>query len=332
VTLVSWSTWDGAPCLRVHGGATATRVAVRPASSSDLQSRPATAGRLVADGDDACFVPRFPFLAGTEYEVEVDGTLAGTVSCAARPAPSPTTEVVAIRPAAAVVPRNLLRCYVEFSAPMREAGAAHVRLIDTDGRPLVGALLSTEYELWDPDRRRLTVLLDPARIKRGLVAHQALGYPLREDASVSLVVDAAFPDASGRPLRTGATRTWHVVGDERRLVMPSSWSLRSGAAGTTEPLQVIFDRPLDHALVVRCLQVVSSAGRVAGESAVGLEERSWTFAPAAPWVDAPHRLVVDPTLEDVAGNSVQRVFDRDLARAEDTPRAGGPVELPFRPS
>ena len=140
------------------------------------------------------------------------------------------------------MPRNLLRCYVEFSAPMREAGATHVRLFDAEGAPLVGALLATEYELWDPDRRRLTVLLDPARIKRGLVPHREVGYPLREGASVTLVVDAEFPDASGRPLRTGATRTWQVIGDERRHVTPSSWTLRPGTAGTTEPLTVTFDR------------------------------------------------------------------------------------------
>jgi hypothetical protein len=332
VTGVSWSTWDGTTCLRVRGGATAALVAVRPASSRDVQSRPATAGRLVADGDDLCFVPRFPFLAGTDYEVEVDGTVVATLTRAARPASSPTTEVVAIRPTAATVPRNLLRCYVEFSAPMREAGAAHVRLIGADGAPLVGALLATEYELWDPDRRRLTVLLDPARIKRGLVPHRAVGYPLQEHTSVSLVVDAEFPDASGRPLRADATRTWQVVGDERRHVTPSSWSLSAGAAGTREPLQVRFDRPLDHGLAARCLQVVGSAGPVGGAIEVGPEERSWTFAPAVPWLDAPYRLVVDPALEDVAGNSVRRLFDRDLSRAEDTPRDGGPVELPFHPT
>ena len=197
MTRVSWSTCEDSPCLRVHGGATATRVAVRPSSSRGVQSRPATAGRLVADGDDVCFVPRFPFLAGTEYEVEVDGTVIGTATCAARSTSTPTTEVIGIHPTAVEVPRNLLRCYVEFSAPMREAGATHVRLVDADGAPLVGALLATEYELWDPDRRRLTVLLDPARIKRGLAPHRAVGYPLREDTSVTLVVDAEFPDASG---------------------------------------------------------------------------------------------------------------------------------------
>jgi hypothetical protein len=332
VTGVSWSTWDGSPCLRVSNAASATRVAVRPASSRGVASRPTTAGRTVADGDDVCFVPRFPFLAGTEYEVEVDGSTIGSVTCTPRPEGPPTTEVVAIRPTAEAVPRNLLRCYVEFSAPMREAGAVHVRLVDADGEPLVAALLATEYELWDAHRRRLTVLLDPARIKRGLVSHRTLGYPLQEHTSVTLVVDAAFPDASGRPLRAAATRTWHVVGDERRRVTPSSWSLRPGAAGSIAPLHVRFDRPLDHALVTRCLEVVGPTGPVEGSVEIGPEERSWTFAPAVPWRDAPHRLVVVPVLEDVAGNSVRRVFDRDLSRTEDTQGEQEPVELPFRPT
>ena len=334
MTRVSWSTCDDSHCLRVHGARTAALVEVRPVSSRGVQSRPATAGRLVADGDDLCFVPRFPFLAGTEYEVEIDGIVVGTATCPARPASALTTEVVAIRPAGGTVPRNLLRCYVEFSAPMREAGATHVRLVDAEGARLVGALLATEYELWDADRRRLTVLLDPARIKRGLVPHRAIGYPLRHGESVTLVVDAEFPDASGRPLRAGATRTWQVVGDERRHVTPSSWTLRPGAVGTTEPLTVTFDRPLDHGLVARCLRVVvaGAAGPVAGASAIGPEARSWTFTPASPWADAPHRLVVDPVLEDVAGNSVRRVFDRDLSNAADDPGDDGPVELPFHPT
>jgi hypothetical protein len=331
VSRVSWSTCDGSPCLRVSDVRAVSRIAVRPLSTRDVPTRPATAGRVVAEGDDVCFVPRFPFLDGTEYEVEVDGRVIGRVTCAIRPAESPTTGVVAIRPTAATVPRNLLRCYVEFSAPMREAGAEHIRLVDSDGATLVGALLPTAYELWDADRRRLTVLLDPARIKRGLAPHREVGYALREGSTVSLVVDAEFPDAAGRALRAGATRTWTVSGDERRRVDPWAWSLRPGAAGTWEPLLVGFDRPLDHALAARCLQVTGDAGPIAGSGDVGLDDRSWTFVPAAPWVAAPHRLVVDPVLEDLAGNSVHRVFDRDLTRPEDTPGDDGAVARPFTP-
>lgn len=332
MTGISWSTWDGVPCLRVCGVATAAEVSVRPAGAGRAHGRPATAGRFVRHGEDLCFVPRFPFLAGTEYEVEVDGDVIGTATRAAGATSEPTTEVVAIRPTAAAVPRNLLRCYVEFSAPMREAGSAHVRLVGDDGSPLGGALLSTEYELWDRERRRLTVLLDPARIKRGLVAHQATGYPLRPDTAVSLVVDADFPDASGRPLRTRASRTWQVVGDERRRVTPASWTVMPVSAGTTEPLIVMFDRSLDHALVARCLHVMDAEARVVGSVEVGDEERSWRFTPSSSWVAVPHCVVVDPVLEDVAGNSVQRVFDRDLTIATETPRRGGSVELPFLPT
>jgi hypothetical protein len=45
-------------------------------------------------------------------------------------------------------------------------------------------------------------------------------------------------------------------------------------------------------------------------------------------VDAPHRLVVDPVLEDLAGNSALRVFDRPVAQGGDGP----PPELVFSPT
>ena len=44
------------------------------------------------------------------------------------------------------------------------------------------------------------------------------------------------------------------------------------------------------------------------------------------------RLVVDTTLEDLAGNSVARVFDRDLADAAHTPIAASAVTLEFHPT
>ena len=140
------------------------------------------------------------------------------------------------------------------------------------------------------------------------------------------------PTRRDGPCAAPATHTWQVIGDERRRVTPSSWTLRPATVDTTEPLTVTFDRPLDHALAARCLRVDGPAGPVGGSSTVGPEERSWTFTPVTRWSDAPHRLVVDPVLEDVAGNSVHRVFDRDLTNADDDPGDDRPVELPFHPT
>ena len=290
------------------------------------------AGRLVRDGADLCFVPRFTFLDGTTYTLTVAGATAA-VLVRARSGRLATTEVTEICPTAAEVPSNLLRLYVWFSAPMSEGCVAeYVRLARDDGSIIAGALLPTEHELWDAARRRLTVLLDPARIKRGLAAHQVAGYPLRSGEPFRLVVDSGFRDAQGLTLRAPAQRRYEVGGEERRHVDPGNWILTVPPAGTSESLQVAFGRPLDHGLLARCVHVSGPGGRlVDGTPQIGPVEQSWQLVPRRTWASGSHQLIVDPVLEDLAGNSVSRVFARALARPEDQPRQARPVTVGFRP-
>jgi hypothetical protein len=330
--MASWSRHSGADCIRLTGLPAAADVRVFPGTAGAPGGLPSTAGRLVRDGADLCFVPRFAFLAGTAYTVTVDGTTAD-VLVRARPDGLAATEVTGIRPTAAAVPLNLLRLYIWFSAPMSEGCVARqVRLVRDDGSTIADALLPSEHELWDASRRRLTVLLDPARIKRGLVGHQAAGYPLRVGEPFRLVVGGGFRDAQGLPLRTPAQRRYEVGGDERRHVDPGSWVLAAPPARTCEPLQVTFDRPLDHGLLARCLQVSGPGGElVDGATQIRPGEQSWQLVPYRSWASGAYQLIVDPVLEDLAGNSVSRVFDRDLTRIEDQPRQARPVAVSFRP-
>jgi hypothetical protein len=93
---------------------------------------------------------------------------------------------------------------------------------------------------------------------------------------------------------------------------------------------VEFDRPLDHALLEHCLWVnYAAGGALAGRGTTGPEERSWRFEPQSPWEEDRYLVVVDPRLEDLAGNSVIRVFDRDLLRAEDAPADARHVAIDF---
>jgi hypothetical protein len=329
---VTWSQHGGADCIRVSGVPAGAQVQVRPQAAGASGAFPPMAGQLRPDGGDVCFVPRFPFLAGTSYAVRVDGA---DVAVLTRPGPAQpaTAEVLSISPTAAQVPRNLLRCYVRFSVPMSEGQAArHVRLARDDGSVLAGALLPGQDELWDTGRRRLTVLLDPARIKRGLAGHRAAGYPLRTGEPFRLVVDPEFRDARGIPLRAGAERRYLVDDDERRLVRPEDWALDVPRRGTAGPLRAGFGRSLDHGLLARCLRVAGPDGQpVAGTVQLGEGERSWQLVPRHPWAPGPHQLIVDPVLEDVAGNSARRVFDRDLGHPGDDPRGAQQIALPFRP-
>jgi hypothetical protein len=340
---VSWSLCGGAGCIRLSGMAGETGVHVRPVpaapdrtptagAGAQAAGLPPMAGRLVRDGGDLCFVPRFPFVAGTAYAVSVGGADAA-VLVRPEPALAATTEVLGIWPTSAEVPRNLLRMYVLFSAPMSEGyAAAQVRVVDDAGQPMAGALLTAEYELWDAARRRLTVLLEPARIKRGLSAHRQSGYPLQSGKPFRLVVGDGLRDAAGGRLRAPAERRYKVGADQRSHVAPGAWTVTGPAAGTCGALAVTFDRPLDHGLLRHCLRVTDPAGQpVDGVPETGPQERSWRLLPREPWAPGTHQLLVDPVLEDLAGNSVSRVFDRDLARAQDAPQPVVPVAVPFRP-
>lgn len=288
-------------------------------------------GRFDEESGVLWFVPRFPLTPGLRYSLLVDGCEAASVQVPPAEGRG-ATGVVSIHPTAGEVPLNLLRLYICFSAPMSEGWAARavrVRRADT-GEELENVLLPMEPELWDQSRQRLTLLLEPGRIKRGLGPNAEAGNPLTAGVPVSVVVERCFRDATGSPLRTAAERRYRVGPAIRARVDPSRWRLGVPRAGTRDPFTAEFDRPLDHALLRRCLIVADSdVAAVAGDVTVDQGETRWTFTPVSPWRAGDYGLRVDSRLEDIAGNSVRRVFDRDLHRAEDNPLPVAEVELPL---
>jgi hypothetical protein len=255
------------------------------------------------------------------YSLLADGEELGSLAAPAADL-TPVTSVSEIHPTSEEIPHNNLKLYLTFSGPMGEGWApGAVRVADEDtGEPLEGAFLTMEPELWDPSRRRLTVLFDPGRIKRGLRPHEEMGYPLRPGQRVAVTVEETFRDAAGRRLVAPATRRYRVGPAERRRVDPSLWRF-GWPTGPSAPLRVDFDRPLDHALLGRCIRVLSAtAAELPGDLEVGPGELSVTFRPDAGWRRGQRgRVAIDSLLEDLAGNSLRRLFDRDLARPEDAP-------------
>ena len=99
-----------------------------------------------------------------------------------------------------------------------------------------------------------------------------------------------------------------------------------------ELLTVEFDRPLDAGLLHHCLTLTEAEGTaLAGYATITEGERSWRYESESEWRLTTYRLTVDPRLEDLAGNSLTRVFDRDLTREEDDP-GPAPTTIEFRPS
>ncbi len=350
---LEWAEREGRDCLEVRGwteaearelegldaGELGRRLALYTgeafAEGGDLRAVPPVAGSFTSVGAVVRFTPRFPFADGITYSLVVDtvghGPEVWSIVCASQSLAS-DAEALAIYPTAAELPVNLLRIYIHFSAPMSEGWAARAIRVyrDDTGEPLEDVFLPPEPELWDPERRRLTMLLDPGRIKRGLVPNLEAGYPLVEGATIKVFVDAKFRDASGRPLRYGAERRCRIGPALRSRIDLNDWRITTPRAGSRTALVAEFGRPLDHGLLQHCLRVCDETGTVApGDAEVGVEERSWRFTPSLPWRQGNYRLAVEPRLEDVAGNSPVRVFDRDITRPEDTPLTAGRLWIGF---
>ena len=297
---------------------------------------PPVIGRYVVSDDAIRFEPRFPFTAGTSYRVDVDlealaerrdrpsGRARSRTGGEVRPPLTHrfvvasverprSTRVIAVHPSAARLPSNLLRWYVETSAPMAPGEAlAHIHLMDESGREVRGAFLALDQELWNPDRTRLTLLFDPGRVKRGIRTNVESGAPLVAGRRYRLVIDDAWRDGAGAQLASGFEYAFEAAEADRRSPDPSSWRLTPPRAGTRAPLAIAFGEPLDHALASRLLVVEDSIGAaVPGTVTVAEGDSAWTFQPTRDWTPGAYTLRVGGALEDLAGNNLVRVFDVD---------------------
>lgn len=295
-----------------------------------VEAGPGLLGTWGAEGTTAWFRPRFPLAPGVRHTVRLDTAngsrpvvLEFTVPV---PKSAPTT-VVSAHPSGPSIPENTLRFYLVFSAPMRRGEAyRHIRIVRDDGHVPDLPFLELDEELWDPSGTRLTLLIDPGRIKRGVKPLIDLGPVFEAGRKYSLRVDPAWQDANGNPLAAGHSQNYSVAPAIRERIDPASWEIVPPRSAT-DPLTVRFPRALDKALAERLIRVVDQAQvAVAGNAEASTGETSWRFKPKAPWRSGQYHLTIDPALEDPAGNRPDRLFD---APGESAPHSG---MNPFRRS
>ena len=305
-------------------------------------------GDYEVDGDALQFTPRFPFIPHRAHVAVFDpGALSAILGFPGRPgvnverlsfrpdAPEHRSKprVVAVYPSGKEVPANLLRIYVVFSQPMSRHGIQrHIQLLNEGGKPVEHPFLDMEEGLWDPQARRLTLILDPGRIKRGLALNESQGAPLNPGGRYRLVISGAAEDADGSPLTEDFSKEYRVVSAERTPADPRNWKLILPRAGTRESLAVIADRAMDQPLFERLVRVEDAAGSpLSGNATVDGGGTQWRFAPRELWPQGGFNLRVAGELEDLAGNRPTRLFDQPTD-ASGLRREARDVVVPFRVS
>ena len=309
---------------------------------------PALAGNWSIVESSLRFTPKFPLLAGMKYRAELrpeilDGR-SDVASSLIKRAPPVTleinlpaeevgvpSEVLHIYPSTASIPENNLRFYIHFSESMGRGEAySHLQLLDRRGEPITDAFLEIGEELWDPRARRLTLLIDPGRIKKGVTPREELGPVLEAGGEYTLVVDQQWRDATGRPLKTEFRKKFRAVPPVETAVDPETWKLSLAKAGSVDPLVIRFPAPLDRALLERAISISGLNGpAIAGRVSISDDERCWEFRPLAAWSAGRFQLVVDTALEDLAGNRIGKPFEVDQFTEIDKTAESEPTRLPF---
>lgn len=295
--------------------------------------QPAVLGTHKADKGRVVFTPRFPLTPGLGYRVVVrDGAKpVEVVLSIPKEKKGPTAFIKAVYPTADKLPENQLKFYLHFSAPMKQSDSyRHIKLIGEKGKAVDLPFLELDEELWSPDGTRFTLFFDPGRIKRGLKPREEAGPALEEGKTYTLVIDRAWEDADGTPMKETFRKTFKVGAPDDTQPDVKTWKLTPPKSGRAA-LRVTFPKPMEHALLHRLLWVVDGEGkRVAGTIAVSDRETAWAFTPAADWREGSYKLVADTRLEDLSGNSLGRPFEVDVLRKVERTIKTETVGLPFR--
>jgi hypothetical protein len=299
--------------------------------SADTPVDSAIVGGYTVKKDVVRFTPRYPLAPGSSYRAvfhaeaipgadrsDETPTVAVDYRVASRD-PKPTPRVVAVYPSSDLVPENLLKLYVHFSAPMSQGRIyEHVKLFDDSGKRIDSPFLELGEELWNGDGTRLTLLFDPGRIKRGLRPREEDGPILVEGKTYTFIIDANTDDQYGEPIAAEFRKTFKAGPPDADQPDPARWIFKSPKFATREALAIDFPEPLDRSLLERCVRIeAGSRGVVAGLIEIPSGEKRWMFYPAEPWRRGEYTIRIEGKLEDLAGNSVDRPFEIDRAEPED---------------
>ena len=222
------------------------RISVRREHARSDAARTPMLGSYRIEDNLVRFRPKFPLEPSLTYEAVFDpsklpGTrvdpgnvapIVATLTLDAAPTAA-TTTLDRIDPIAEIVPENLLKFYLTFSAPMSRGHAyQRVRVLDSNGKPLDLPFLEIGEELWDRTNTRLTLLFDPGRIKSELKPKIEAGPILVSGRTYTLVVDASWPDADGRPLVAGVRKPFRAGPADHESPDPKTWKIQGPKAGT----------------------------------------------------------------------------------------------------
>lgn len=271
-------------------------------------------GELRVSGNQYVFHPVIPFTKGGQYALKNNGKLLKSFTIDATEE-LPLAELKAIYPSRDTVPENLLKIYLVFSEPMQQVGEAlnYISVRDETTGEDVEVFLELENELWNKEHNRLTLWLDPGRIKTDLVPNKDKGLPLKTGREYTIGISEKWKTATGISLKKDYRKKLVVTTRDSSKPNPQNWVIIPPVAGQKGQLQINFKESLDAILSMESLLIENAQGEeVQGTFVLGKQEEAIIFTPDNNWKNDSYNILIEAKLEDLSGNNLNRLFDTDI--------------------
>jgi len=281
----------------------------------------AVQGKHTIKNDYLVFSPHFPFERRMSYMVKskyVDSNNGHSYQ-SFQVGEKPTfdkAKIISIYPSSNQLPENLLRFYIYFNTPMQKGQALnYIQLVDSKGNMDAKAFMEFKQELWSLDGKRLTLLFDPGRIKRGVSTNLEIGPALLNGKRYQLKISNEWKDVYGQPLSDDKTKSFLVKEAYRHQIKINKWHLSQPNANSYDALSIHFDRIMDHALIQSMIHIEDEEKNlIDGYWEVLENEKRIQFIPEEKWQKGNYQIVFDVRLEDLAGNNLNSLLDESVSQ------------------
>ncbi|CAL2064007.1 hypothetical protein [Tenacibaculum sp. 190524A05c] len=295
-------------------------------NSQEINNRKSIIGNINRQGNRFTFSPLLPFQVETNYTIIFNNTFYEF----SIPLDSnyKILSVENLYPNSSELPSNLLKWYVEFSKPVNPTNIYdHISLIDNRTQKKVDrALLPLETPLLSNDGKLLTLWVEPGRQKRDLGPNKRLGKVLEIGESYTLIIDGNLKDSKGISMQSDFRFTFKVSEADRTQPNINNWKFDLPYPKTKDALIIHLNDNLDYGSLTNNLIIYDDENNhVEGVFTVDSNNKKVMFSPFNQWKSKSYVLKCNKLIEDVAGNNLERLFDRDVQKESLSPT----LELSF---
>jgi hypothetical protein len=219
-------------------------------------------------------------------------------------------KIVAVYPTTDSIPVNILRFYIQFSAPMQEMDILkHIKLSNEEGKNISGVFFENQYELWNENRTEVTLIVDPGRVKLGLLANNTMGRAFDEGKKYTLTIDSLLMDFNDQKLSESFTKTFVAVKEDRQPPDTKLWEISLPKANTKAAISIDFKDKIDHISAQTLIKIFKDKKEIIGKIKLENKEQLATFSPNQKWAKGDYQIIINPRLEDITANSINQIFD-----------------------